>query len=158
MKLGFIHRNTVCLVISCIFGALAGNVAAQTNGIFADFTTSKGNFSCQLDYTNAPKAVANFISLATGSRSWLDLPTGRARTNAFYDGLKFHRVIAGFMVQGGSPKGDGSDGPGYAFRDEFSAALRFDRFGRLAMANSGKDSNGSQFFITVAPTAWLNDV
>ena len=123
----------------------------QTNGIFADFTTSMGSFTCQLDYTNAPRTTANFIGLATGQRAWLDLPGGRARTDAFYNGLTFHRVIAGFMNQGGSPNGTGSDGPGYALMDEFSSQLVFDSFGVLAMANSGPNSDGSQFFITVAP-------
>ncbi len=123
----------------------------QGDGIFADFTTSMGNFTCQLDYTNAPRTAANFIGLATGQRAWLDLPTGRARTNAFYNGLTFHRVIAGFMSQGGSPNGLGTDGPGYAFKDEFSPSLVFTNFGVLAMANSGPNSDGSQFFITVAP-------
>jgi cyclophilin family peptidyl-prolyl cis-trans isomerase len=136
----------------------ACRVAGQANGIFADFTTSLGNFSCVLDYTNAPKAVANFIGLASGQQAWLELPSGRARTNAFYDGLLFHRVIAGFMIQGGSPNGQGTDGPGYAFPDEFTPTLRFNSVGVLAMANSGPKSNGAQFFITVAATAWLNDL
>src|SRR5438477_12780252 len=88
---------------------------AQTNGIFADFTTSLGNFTCQLSYSNSPVAVANFIGLATGERPWLDLVTGETRTNAFYDGLTFHRVVSGFVIQGGSPTGQGSDDAGYAF-------------------------------------------
>jgi peptidyl-prolyl cis-trans isomerase A (cyclophilin A) len=129
----------------------------QTDGIFADFTTSLGSFTCQLDYMNAPRTTANFIGLATGQRPWLDLPSGRARTNAFYNGLTFHRVIAGFMSQGGSPNGSGTDGPGYVFTDEFSPQLVFDSFGALAMANSGTNSNGSQFFITVAPYAFGNN-
>lgn len=132
--------------------------AAQGNGIFADFTTSMGAFTCQLDFTNAPRTVANFIGLATGQRAWLDLPSGRARTNAFYNGLTFHRVIAGFMIQGGSPNGIGTDGPGYAFTDEFNPSLIFDSFGVLAMANSGPDSDGSQFFVTVAPYPTGNNV
>jgi len=135
-----------------------GRMLGQTNGIFADFTTSLGNFTCQLDYTNAPKAVANFIGLATGQRAWLDLTTGRVRTNAFYNGLTFHRVIANFMIQAGSPNGLGNDGPGYVFHDEFHPSLTFSDFGVLAMANSGTNSNGSQFFITVANTSWLNNV
>jgi len=137
---------------------LTWRAAGQANGIYADFTTSKGSFTCVLDYTNAPKAVANFIGLATGQKAWLDLPSGRVRTNAFYDGLLFHRVIGGFMIQGGSPNGQGTDGPGYAFPDEFKASLRFNSPGVLAMANSGPKSNGAQFFVTVAPTTWLNDV
>jgi peptidyl-prolyl cis-trans isomerase A (cyclophilin A) len=129
----------------------------QTNGIFADFTTSLGNFTCQLSYSNAPTAVADFIALATGQRPWLDLVTGETRTNAFYNGLTFHRVIAGFMNQGGSPNGTGTDGPGYSFRDEFSPLLTFNTPWILAMANSGKDSNGSQFFVTVEPYTYGNN-
>lgn len=125
--------------------------SAQTNGIFADFTTSLGSFTCQLSYSNAPKAVANFIGLATGQRPWLDTTTGEVRTNAFYDGLTFHRVITNFMDQAGSPNGLGTDGPGYAVVDEFNSLLTFDSPWMLAMANSGPDSNGSQFFVTVAP-------
>jgi peptidyl-prolyl cis-trans isomerase A (cyclophilin A) len=134
-----------------------GSARAQTDGIFADFTTSLGNFTCALDYTNAPRTVANFIGLATGQRAWLDLVSGRVRTNAFYDGLTFHRVIAGFMNQGGSPNGQGSDGPGYAFKDEFTPSLTFSNSWILAMANSGPDSNGSQFFVTVGPQTHLNN-
>ncbi len=153
----FCRRSLIRAGLVLIALLLASGARAQ-NGIFADFTTSMGNFTCQLDYTNAPKAVANFIGLATGQRSWLDLPTGRVRTNAFYDGLNFHRVVAGFIIQTGSPNGQGTDGPGYAFPDEFSSALRFSAIGALAMANSGTNSNGSQIFITVAPTPWLNNV
>lgn len=131
---------------------------AQTDGIFADFRTSMGSFTCRLDYAVAPKAVANFVGLATGQRAWLDLKTGLVRTNPFYDGLTFHRVIKGFMNQGGSPNGQGTDGPGYAFTDEFSPAARHDAAGVLSMANSGADSNGAQFFITAAATPHLNDV
>jgi peptidyl-prolyl cis-trans isomerase A (cyclophilin A) len=117
-----------------------------------------GSFTCRLEYATSPKAVANFIGLATGQRRWLDLPTGVARTNAFYNGLLFHRVVAGFIIQAGSPNAQGNDGPGYAFPDEFSPTLRFNGPGVLAMANSGTNSNGSQFFITVASTPFLNDV
>jgi peptidyl-prolyl cis-trans isomerase A (cyclophilin A) len=138
-------------VVVGVLGLSGLPALGQTNGIFADFTTSLGSFTCQLDYTNAPRTTANFIGLATGQRAWLDLPSGRAMTNGFYNGLTFHRVIAGFMNQGGSPNGTGNDGPGYALMDEFSSRLVFDSFGVLAMANSGPNSDGSQFFITVAP-------
>ena len=148
-----LSRLVLCL--SCML--LVSGAEAQ-NGIFADFATSMGSFTCILDYTNAPMAVANFIGLATGQRAWLDLPAGRVRTNAYYDGLLFHRVIAGFMIQTGSPNGQGTDGPGYAFPDEFTASLRFSGPGVLAMANSGPNSNGSQIFVTVAAATWLNDV
>jgi cyclophilin family peptidyl-prolyl cis-trans isomerase len=130
----------------------------QSDGIYADFETSMGSFTCRLDHVNAPRTVANFIGLATGARTWLDERTGAARTNGFYEGLTFHRVIPGFMIQGGSPNGQGTDGPGYTFPDEFSALLRHDGPGVLSMANSGEDSNGAQFFVTVAATAWLNDI
>ncbi|MSU59954.1 MAG: hypothetical protein EXS35_17595 [Pedosphaera sp.] len=132
--------------------------AQYTNGIYAEFNTSMGGYTCALYYASAPKAVANFIALANGQRSWLDLPSGLVKTNPFYNGTIYHRVIAGFMNQGGSPNGLGTDGPGYAFVDEFTPSLRHDAFGVLSMANSGKDSNGAQYFITVEPTPWLNDV
>jgi peptidyl-prolyl cis-trans isomerase A (cyclophilin A) len=131
---------------------------AQGDGIYADFNTSMGSFTCRLEYATAPKAVANFIGLATGQRAWLELPSGIVKTNPFFNGLTFHRVIAGFMNQGGSPNGLGTDGPGYSFVDEFSPALRHDSFGVLSMANSGPDSNGSQFFVTAGPTPWLDDL
>jgi peptidyl-prolyl cis-trans isomerase A (cyclophilin A) len=146
------------LAVTGVLGLSTLIAVGQTSGIFADFTTSMGSFTCQLDFTNAPRTTANFIGLATGQRAWLDLPSGRARTNAFYNGLTFHRVIAGFMNQGGSPNGQGTDGPGYAFTDEFSPSLVFDSFGVLAMANSGPNSDGAQFFITVAPFTSGNNV
>jgi peptidyl-prolyl cis-trans isomerase A (cyclophilin A) len=147
----FILERKAYTLMVCAICALAGNLSAQTNGIYADFTTSLGNFTCQLSYTNAPRAVANFIGLATGQLAWLDLNTGVVRNVPFYDGLTFHRVIAGFMIQGGSPNGLGTDGPGYSFRDEFSASLTFNGPWILAMANSGPNSNGAQFFVTVVP-------
>ncbi|MBU4459493.1 MAG: peptidylprolyl isomerase [Verrucomicrobia bacterium] len=137
---------------------VAGLARGQSDGIFADFQTSMGSFTCRLDHVNAPRTVANFVGLATGARTWLDLNTGVAKTNGFYDGLTFHRVISGFMLQGGSPNALGTDGPGYSFPDEFSTLLRHDGAGVLSMANSGEDTNGSQFFVTLAATTWLNDV
>lgn len=147
------------LVAALLGGNL--NVQAQyagTNGIFAEFYTSLGNFTNRLEFTVAPKACANFIGLATGERAWLDLPSGMVKANPFFTGTTFHRVIAGFMVQGGSPNALGTDGPGYAFEDEFSPALRHNSFGVLSSANSGLDSNGSQYFVTAEPTPWLDDV
>ena len=93
---------------------------ADTNGIFAEFNTSMGSYTCRLEFALAPLACANFIGLATGQRAWLDLPSGVVKTNPFYDGTMFHRVIAGFMNQGGSPNALGTDGPGYSFVDEFN--------------------------------------
>jgi peptidyl-prolyl cis-trans isomerase A (cyclophilin A) len=158
MTFEYFRRIVARLAITGVLGLSTLIAVGQTSGIFADFTTSMGSFTCQLDFTNAPRTTANFIGLATGQRAWLDLPSGRARTNAFYNGLTFHRVIAGFMNQGGSPNGQGTDGPGYAFTDEFSPGLVFDSFGVLAMANSGPNSDGAQFFITVAPFTSGNNV
>lgn len=153
------RRAAIRLALIVMLPVFASNNFAQsTNGIYAEFNTSMGSYTCRLEYAIAPMACANFIGLATGQRSWLDLPSGVVKTNPFYDGTTFHRVIAGFMNQGGSPNGLGTDGPGYAFVDEFSPSLRHDAFGVLSMANSGPDSNGSQYFITVEPTPWLNDV
>lgn len=152
------RRRVACSAVLVALALSAQIALGQGNGIFADFTTTLGNFTCQLDYTNAPRTTANFIGLATGQRAWVDLPSGRARTNAFYNGLTFHRVIAGFMNQGGSPNGLGTDGPGYVFMDEFSPNLVFDSFGVLAMANSGPNSDGAQFFVTVAPFTSGNNV
>lgn len=137
--------------------SLASALRAQ-DGLYADFTTSLGNFTCQLHYDRAPRTVANFIGLATGSRAWLDIPTGDVKPVPFYDGLTFHRVVSNFVIQGGSPNGNGTDGPGYTFQDEFHPTLRHDGEGVLSMANSGLNSNGSQFFVTLAATPHLNDV
>lgn len=151
MRSGSWTRLTTAIIAAWSLAA-----SAQTNGIFADFTTSMGNFTCQLSYSNSPLAVANFIGLATGQRAWLNVLTGEMRTNAFYDGLIFHRVIAGFIIQGGSPNGQGTDDPGYAFVDQFNPLLTFSTPWILAMANSGPDSNGSQFFVTVEPYTYGN--
>ncbi|HEU5123561.1 MAG TPA: peptidylprolyl isomerase [Verrucomicrobiae bacterium] len=130
--------------------------ADYTNGIYAEFNTSMGSFTCRLDYAVAPKAVANFIGLATGERAWLDT-NGFIRTSPFYSDSIFHRVVPDFVVQCGSINGLPKGGPGYQFRDEFSPSERHDAFGVLSMANSGPDSNGSQFFVTAGPQPALND-
>jgi peptidyl-prolyl cis-trans isomerase A (cyclophilin A) len=104
----------------------------------------------------APKTVKNFVELAEGSRAYTDPSTGAAGTGPYYDGTIFHRVISGFMLQGGDPTGTGRGGPGYKFGDEFTSELRFDHPYILAMANAGPGTNGSQFFITVGPTPHLN--
>jgi cyclophilin family peptidyl-prolyl cis-trans isomerase len=132
-------------------------VRAQ-DGLYADFATTSGNFTCRLDFEKVPRTVANFVGLAAGERAWLEANTGLAKKSGFYDGLTFHRVVSGFVIQGGSPKGDGTDGPGYTFRDEFDPTLRHSKAGILSMANSGPHSNGSQFFITLAPATHLDDV
>lgn len=122
---------------------------AEEAGIFADFTTNEGDFTVQLNYEAAPMTVANFVGLAEGSRAWVDPNSGRIQQDVpFYDGLIFHRVISGFMNQGGCPFGNGSGGPGYRFRDETDNGLLHLPY-VISMANSGPNTNGSQFFITV---------
>lgn len=115
-----------------------------------------GDIVVDLFPNHAPKTVANFVELATGQREWAHPKTGKKSKDNLYDGTVFHRVISGFMIQGGDPAGNGTGGPGYKFADEFHPELVFDRPYLLAMANSGPGTNGSQFFITVAPTTWLN--
>lgn len=117
--------------------------------------TNRGDIRLVLFPDHAPKTVRNFVELAEGSREWTDPRTREKTTAKLYDGTVFHRVITGFMIQGGDPLGTGTGGPGYKFPDEFHPELQFDRAYLLAMANAGPGTNGSQFFITVAPTAWL---
>ena len=124
---------------------------------FANFSTTEGDFKVRLFDDKAPRTVANFVDLAEGSKEFTDPKTRQKTTRPFYDGLTFHRVIDGFMIQGGCPLGNGMGGPGYQFADEFGAGLRHDREGLLSMANSGPNTNGSQFFITLAPTPWLDN-
>jgi peptidyl-prolyl cis-trans isomerase A (cyclophilin A) len=125
--------------------------------LHAHFTTSEGNFKARLFDTDVPNTVANFTGLADGSKEWTDPRTGRKSHDRYFDGTVFHRVIDGFMIQGGDPLGQGTGGPGYTFADEFSPKLRHDRPGLLSMANRGPNTNGGQFFITLAPTPWLDN-
>ena len=126
--------------------------ASNEQGIFAEIETTRGKILIQLEYQKTPVTVANFISLAEGTNPFVTLDKFKGKP--FFDGLKFHRVIADFMIQGGDPNGNGSGGPGYEFKDEFTDA-KFDKAGILAMANSGPKTNGSQFFITHKDTPWL---
>ena len=125
--------------------------------IFAKFTTSEGDFKVRLFDDKAPTTVANFTGLAEGTKEWTDPKTRQKVKRPFYDGLVFHRVIDGFMIQGGCPMGNGMGGPGYQFADEFGSGLRHDRPGLLSMANAGPNTNGSQFFVTLAATPWLDN-
>ncbi|MGA3263794.1 MAG: peptidylprolyl isomerase [Terracidiphilus sp.] len=132
-------------------------VASHPSGPTVVMDTSMGRITCQLFQRQAPKAVANFIGLAEGTKDWTDPATRTVEHNKpYFDGTTFHRVIPDFMIQGGDPTGTGMGNPGYRFDDEFDAHLNFDKPGRLAMANSGPNTNGSQFFITEAPTSFLN--
>jgi peptidyl-prolyl cis-trans isomerase A (cyclophilin A) len=125
-------------------------------GTYAIFDTTEGAVVCRLFPEHAPKTVQNFIELAEGGRDWKDAVSGRKGPGPLYHGTIFHRVIPNFMIQGGDPSGTGRGGPGYRFEDETKGSPhKFDRPGKLAMANSGPNTNGSQFFITVAATAWL---
>ena len=128
----------------------------MTDTLTATLHTNAGPVVIRLFPDHAPKTVRNFVELAEGSRQWTDPRTGRATTDKLYDGTIFHRVIPDFMIQGGDPLGSGRGGPGYKFADEIHPDLGFDRPYLLAMANAGPGTNGSQFFITVAPTPWLN--
>jgi FKBP-type peptidyl-prolyl cis-trans isomerase len=134
---------------------VTANVKAPvaSEGIYATIATNKGNIIVELFYKKTPITVANFISLAEGKNSFVNVE--KLKGKPFFDGLKFHRVISDFMIQGGDPYGNGSGGPGYAFKDEISDS-KFDKPGILAMANSGPATNGSQFFITHKDTQWLN--
>jgi peptidyl-prolyl cis-trans isomerase A (cyclophilin A) len=145
--------------------ASAAQVPAETNkpagsrkkekGLYAEFDTTKGKIVCRLFEDKAPLTVKNFVGLAKGTKEWTDPKTQQKVKRPYFDGLKFHRVIPDFMIQGGDPLGTGTGGPGYQFEDEFDASLRFDKKGKLAMANAGPNTNGSQFFLTVAPTPHL---
>ncbi|HEY3446713.1 MAG TPA: peptidylprolyl isomerase [Myxococcales bacterium] len=124
--------------------------------IYATMQTSMGDITLKLFTKDAPKTVENFVALATGERQWVHPRTSQKMDAPLYDGTTFHRVIPNFMIQGGDPRGDGTGGPGYEFEDEFKSGRKFDKPCLLAMANSGPNTNGSQFFITEVPTRHLD--
>jgi peptidyl-prolyl cis-trans isomerase A (cyclophilin A) len=127
------------------------------SGTTAVFKTTLGSFTVKLFKDTAPKTVENFVGLATGTKEWTDPKTGqKMKDKSLYAGTVFHRVIKDFMIQGGDPLGQGIGGPGYKFEDETKPTDKFDKPGILAMANSGPNTNGSQFFVTTIPTPWLN--
>ena len=146
----------LAVVVSFLTIAANGATVPDVDGLYATFKTTRGDFVVRLEYQKVPMTVANFVGLAEGSRSWVDFRKGGASSKPFYNGITFHRVITGFMIQGGSPNGLGNDGPGYQFSDEFHPDLRHNDAGVISMANSGPDSNGSQFFITLGPQAHLD--
>ena len=128
----------------------------MTNTLTATLSTTQGTIKVRLFPDQAPQTVRNFVELAEGTRNWTDPRSGAETSDRLYDGTAFHRVIPDFMIQGGDPLGTGTGGPGYKFGDEIHPDLAFTRPYLLAMANAGPGTNGSQFFITVGPTPWLN--
>lgn len=144
-----------------VFGLALATAGCQKKGdgkMRAIIHTNMGQIECELFPDKAPKTVENFAGLAEGTKEWRDPKTSQSvKDKALYSGTIFHRVISGFMIQGGDPMGTGFGGPGYKFEDEFDPSLKFDRPWLLAMANAGPNTNGSQFFITVAPTPHLNN-
>jgi peptidyl-prolyl cis-trans isomerase A (cyclophilin A) len=152
----------VCILVMCgvplMFGLAAAQQAKKLEpGTYAVFHTTMGKITAKLFTDKAPKTTENFIGLAKGTKKWLDPKTGQQVQRPFYDGLIFHRVIPGFMIQGGDPLGNGRGGPGYKFDDEFNPSLKHNKPGMLSMANAGPNTNGSQFFITVAPQPHLDN-
>lgn len=147
-------QNTKKPVATSTKPALAKPDATNNIGIFAEIETDKGKILLRLEYQKTPITVANFISLVEGTNT--AITDEKLKGKPFYDGLKFHRVIPDFMIQGGDPQGNGSGGPGYAFKDEIVSDLKHNRAGILSMANSGPKTNGSQFFITHKETPWLD--
>ena len=146
-------KLSILMLILASFSCKTAKYADLGDGIFADIQTDKGDILLQLEAEKTPMTVANFISLAEGTNNYVE---DKYKGKPFYDGLKFHRVIKDFMIQGGDPLGTGAGGPGYKFNDEIDTSLKFDKEGILAMANSGPATNGSQFFITHKATPWLN--
>src|SRR2546426_9137565 len=147
-------------IITTIFISMSLGLAAETpekkGPVYATLKTSMGDIVIQLFDDKAPKTVANFVGLASGTKEWLDPKTGEKVKRPLYNGTIFHRVIPGFMIQGGDPLGNGRGGPGYTFEDEFDPDLKHSKPGMLSMANAGPNTNGSQFFITLAATPWLD--
>ena len=145
------------LAFAGISSPLAMAQSKRKPGLYAIFQTNQGTIVCELYDKDAPITVKNFVDLAEGTKEWKDPRTGAMKKTRYFDGIMFHRVIPEFMIQGGDPTGTGTGGPGYKFQDEFSPKLKFDKPGRLAMANAGPGTNGSQFFITEGNTEFLNN-
>jgi peptidyl-prolyl cis-trans isomerase A (cyclophilin A) len=154
-------RNTCPFAfVTLLVLALGAGVLAETTmqpGTYATFQTTEGTFTIRLFEAETPVTVAKFIGLAEGTLEWTDPRNGKKTTQPYYDGIIFHRVIEGFMIQGGDPLGQGTGGPGFTFKDEFHPSLKHSKEGILSMANRGPNTNGGQFFITLAATPWLDN-
>jgi peptidyl-prolyl cis-trans isomerase A (cyclophilin A) len=150
-----LKRLFICLALS--LAILSSGAAQEKKGpLYATLRTSMGDIVIQLHEDKAPKTVANFVDLATGNKEWTEPKTREKVKKPLYNGTIFHRVIPGFMIQGGDPLGNGTGGPGYRFEDEFHPELKHSKAGILSMANAGPNTNGSQFFITHKATPWLD--
>ena len=147
----------VAALLSVLGGTLTAQAQSKKEPLYATLRTSMGDIVVQLFAARAPQTVDNFVGLATGAKEWTHPRTREQLKRPLYSGTIFHRVIPGFMIQAGDPLGNGTGGPGYRFADEFHPDLRHSKAGILSMANAGPNTNGSQFFITLVPTPWLDN-
>jgi peptidyl-prolyl cis-trans isomerase A (cyclophilin A) len=151
-----INQFLLAAFILAAFGGSMAQAQEKKGPLYATMKTTLGDIVLVLFEDKAPKTVANFVGLASGTKEWTDPKTGEKVKKPLYNGTIFHRVIPDFMIQGGDPLGKGTGGPGYKFEDEFSPDLKHSKPGTLSMANAGPNTNGSQFFITVKATPWLD--
>ena len=149
------YLNLINIIILTLIISCGSSQSDLKNGLYAEINTNKGDILVSLTFQETPVTVANFVSLVEGKNKNVSSEYKKKR---YYDGLKFHRVIENFMIQGGDPLGTGQGGPGYKFKDEFNESLKHDGPGVLSMANAGPNTNGSQFFITHKETPWLDGV
>jgi peptidyl-prolyl cis-trans isomerase A (cyclophilin A) len=147
----------MAMILTAAFSAGPAETPEKKGPLYATLKTSMGDVVLRLFDDRAPKTVANFVGLATGAKEWTDPKNQEKVKRPLYTGTIFHRVIPGFMIQAGDPLGNGTGGPGFRFEDEFHADLKHSKAGTLSMANAGPNTNGSQFFITLAATPWLDN-